>query len=79
MVQNIDLELLKVKLEKLKHNNLIKIFSMIYNNEDINKYNITNDGIFVPLNLLQQTMIDKINIYLNKINHIDLLHNLKKN
>ena len=78
MVHNIDLEMLKDKLEKLKKQNMIKIFTIIYNNEDNNNYNINNDGIFVPLNLLKQSTIDKINVYLNKVNHFDILNNLKQ-
>ena len=77
MVQNIDLELLKVKLEKLKYNNLIKkfILSIIMR---IKNYNITNNGIFIALNLLKQSTIDKFNIHINKFNYTNLLNNLKK-
>ena len=34
MVQNIDLELLKGRLEKLNKHNINKFFGIIYNNED---------------------------------------------
>ena len=34
MVQNIDLNLLKGRLEKLNKHNINKIFGIIYNNED---------------------------------------------
>ena len=76
MVDIIELELLKLKLEKLNKHNMNKKIHIIYNNEDKKNYNTTNDGIFVPLNLLKQTTIDKINIHLNKINHNDVSNNL---
>ena len=36
MVRDINLELLKVRLEELKKHNINKIFAIVYNNEDRN-------------------------------------------
>ena len=79
MVDNLELELLKAKLEKLNKHNLIKIFSIIYHNEEEKNYNIKNNSVFIALNLLKQSTIDKINIHINKINHNDVLNNFMKN
>ena len=55
-----------------------KIFSIIYHNEGKKSYNIINNNVFINLELLKQSTIDKINIHLNKINHNDILTNLKQ-
>ena len=79
MVDIIELELLKVKLEKLNKHVMNKKFILFIIMRIKTNYNITNNGTFIALNLLKQCTIDKINIHLNKINYNDVLNHFKKN
>jgi hypothetical protein len=60
-----DLQKLKIKIEKLSKLELIEVFKIIYNNND--KYTSNVNGIFIDLNLCCDKTINEIRFFLNFI------------